>query len=201
MAALAIGTETCGSLVAPSNRAALYTIKPTIGLVSTSGIVPASDFCDSAGPMTKSVWDLAVCLDAIVDEKYRGKVPEGGLVMVVEEGKGMGWEGLRVGVLEVEKWGEDEKLVGSDQAFIKQQVGIEMESGVDVLTSCSKKKSKKRTRSLKSSAQRSCKLSWCRPKSSKWRTASTVSLTCGVSHTTQKFSRLAWESTNMMNRG
>ncbi|KAI0095556.1 putative glutamyl-tRNA amidotransferase subunit A [Nemania sp. FL0031] len=62
---VSIGTETDGSLICPAGRASLYTIKPTIGLVPHEGIVPASSLFDSAGPMAKSVYDLAVLLDAI----------------------------------------------------------------------------------------------------------------------------------------
>ena len=54
-APISIGTETDGSLVLPANRAALYTLKPTIPFISREGIVPISSFCDSAGPMTSSV--------------------------------------------------------------------------------------------------------------------------------------------------
>jgi amidase len=56
--------------VCPAGRAALYTIKPTIGLVPQAGIVPVSKNFDSAGPMTKTVADLAVLLDAITDREY-----------------------------------------------------------------------------------------------------------------------------------
>ncbi|KAI1111811.1 putative glutamyl-tRNA amidotransferase subunit A [Nemania sp. NC0429] len=62
---VSIGTETDGSLICPAGRASLYTIKPTIGLVPQDGIIPASPIFDTAGPMTKSVYDLAVLLDAI----------------------------------------------------------------------------------------------------------------------------------------
>ncbi|KAK3387755.1 amidase signature domain-containing protein [Podospora didyma] len=64
-APLAIGTETDGSLVICSGRAALYTIKPTIGLVHQDGTVPISHNFDAAGPMTKSTYDLAVLLDIL----------------------------------------------------------------------------------------------------------------------------------------
>lgn len=64
-APLAIGTETNGSLVWPASRCALYSIKPTIGVVSQKGIVPVSHTCDSAGPMARTPYDLAVVLDAI----------------------------------------------------------------------------------------------------------------------------------------
>ncbi|KIW91565.1 uncharacterized protein Z519_07532 [Cladophialophora bantiana CBS 173.52] len=67
----AIGTETDGSLVLPAARAALYTIKPTIGLVPQAGIVPISPNFDTAGPMAKTPYDLAVLLDAIVEPERK----------------------------------------------------------------------------------------------------------------------------------
>ena len=66
-APISIGTETEGSLIVPASRAALYTIKPTIPIVSQEGIIPITGFCDSAGPMTKSVEDLANLMDVLVD--------------------------------------------------------------------------------------------------------------------------------------
>ena len=66
-APFSIGTETDGSLVVPAGRAALYTIKPTIGLVSQESIVPVSHTFDSAGPMAKTPYDMAILLDAIVE--------------------------------------------------------------------------------------------------------------------------------------
>ncbi|OAL27927.1 hypothetical protein AYO22_03272 [Fonsecaea multimorphosa] len=66
-----IGTETDGSLILPAGRAALYTIKPTIGLVPQAGIVPISSNFDSAGPMAKTPYDMAVLLDAIVDPERK----------------------------------------------------------------------------------------------------------------------------------
>ncbi|OAP53885.1 hypothetical protein AYL99_11907 [Fonsecaea erecta] len=62
-----IGTETDGSLIVPAGRAALYTIKPTIGLVPQARIVPISSTFDSAGPMAKTPYDMAVLLDVIID--------------------------------------------------------------------------------------------------------------------------------------
>ncbi|GAW23606.1 hypothetical protein ANO14919_131800 [Xylariales sp. No.14919] len=64
-APISIGAETDGSLICPAGRAALYTIKPSIGLVSQDGIIPISSLFDSAGPMTKTVYDLAAVLDVI----------------------------------------------------------------------------------------------------------------------------------------
>jgi amidase len=62
---LAIGTETDGSIISPSTSNGIVGIKPTLGLVSRSGIVPISAAQDTAGPMTRCVADAAVLLGAI----------------------------------------------------------------------------------------------------------------------------------------
>jgi amidase len=65
LAPLAIGTETDGSVISPSTSNGIVGIKPTLGLVSRSGIVPISSAQDTAGPMTRCVADAAVLLGAI----------------------------------------------------------------------------------------------------------------------------------------
>ena len=64
-AAVTIGTETDGSVTCPCSISALAGIKPTIGLVSRAGIVPISATQDTAGPMCRTVADVAVVLQAI----------------------------------------------------------------------------------------------------------------------------------------
>ncbi|MBU8975321.1 amidase [Lysobacter sp. MMG2] len=66
LAAAAIGTETDGSIVCPSSVAGLVGIKPTVGLVSRSGIIPISHSQDTPGPMARSVADAAILLSAMV---------------------------------------------------------------------------------------------------------------------------------------
>src|SRR6202011_1351597 len=56
---LAVGTETDGSIVCPASACGIVGIKPTLGLVSRTGIVPISSAQDTAGPMTRSVADAA----------------------------------------------------------------------------------------------------------------------------------------------
>ena len=70
-ASLAIGTETSGSILSPSNQNSLVGIKPTVGLWSRDGIIPIAASQDTAGPMTRSVTDAAVLLGALtgVDPK------------------------------------------------------------------------------------------------------------------------------------
>ena len=63
--AAAIGTETDGSIVCPSSANGLVGIKPTVGLVSRSGIIPISHSQDGAGPMCRTVRDAAILLGAL----------------------------------------------------------------------------------------------------------------------------------------
>ncbi len=65
LGALAIGTETDGSIVCPSTRNGIVGVKPTVGLVSRAGIIPISHIQDTAGPMVRTVRDGAVLLGAL----------------------------------------------------------------------------------------------------------------------------------------
>ena len=65
LCAAAIGTETDGSVVCPSSANGLVGIKPTVGLVSRSGIIPIAHSQDTAGPMTRTVRDAAILLTAL----------------------------------------------------------------------------------------------------------------------------------------
>jgi amidase len=62
---MAIGTETNGSIVCPSNNNGIVGIKPTVGLISRSGIVPISFTQDTPGPMGRTVEDVAIALGAL----------------------------------------------------------------------------------------------------------------------------------------
>ena len=68
LATIGVGTETDGSIVCPSSLAGLVGVKPTIGLVSRSGIIPISKTQDTAGPMTRTVADAAVLLTVLAGE-------------------------------------------------------------------------------------------------------------------------------------
>lgn len=65
LCAVAVGTETDGSILCPSGEQSLVGIKPTVGLVSGRGIIPIAHSQDTAGPMTRSMTDAALLLDAI----------------------------------------------------------------------------------------------------------------------------------------
>ena len=65
LAPIAVGTETDGSILCPASACGIVGIKPTLGLVSRSGIVPISLAQDTAGPMTRSVADAAALLSVL----------------------------------------------------------------------------------------------------------------------------------------
>ncbi|KAK3941391.1 amidase signature domain-containing protein [Diplogelasinospora grovesii] len=131
-APLAIGTETDGSLVCPAGRAALYTIKPTIGLVPGEGIVPVSTHFDSAGPMTKSAYDLATLLDILASKPPSDR---GGSYVAHLTGS---WSDISVAVLDPDKWKFPEAWVKPvDGAEV--QISREIRQAYDVIRSKAKK--------------------------------------------------------------
>lgn len=65
LCAITIGTETNGSVTAPSSSNGIVGLKPTVGLLSRSGIIPISKTQDTAGPMGRSVTDVAILLSAL----------------------------------------------------------------------------------------------------------------------------------------
>ncbi|NJM79556.1 MAG: amidase [Flavobacterium sp.] len=64
----AVGSETSGSIISPSSQNSIVGLKPTIGKISRTGIVPISSTLDTAGPMTKNVIDNAILLSAMTGE-------------------------------------------------------------------------------------------------------------------------------------
>jgi amidase len=77
LAAVGIGTETNGSIICPSVRNGLVGIKPTLGLVSRSGIIPIAHSQDTAGPMARTVADAAALLTVIAGEDKKDDVTVG----------------------------------------------------------------------------------------------------------------------------
>jgi amidase len=103
MASAGIGTETDGSIICPSSVAGLVGVKPTVGLVSRSGIIPISHSQDTAGPMARTVADAAALLAAIVgpDERDSATAASAGHAVVDYSAhlKRDGLQGARIGVL------------------------------------------------------------------------------------------------------
>ncbi|KAI1936815.1 hypothetical protein LOZ66_004321 [Ophidiomyces ophidiicola] len=67
-----LGTETDGSIIFPADRNGIVGLKPTVGLVSTKGIIPEASSMDTVGPMGRSVQDVAVVMDAMTGKLQTG---------------------------------------------------------------------------------------------------------------------------------
>jgi amidase len=76
--AVAIGTETNGSIISPSAVCGVVGLKPTVGLVSRAGIIPISHTQDTAGPITRTVTDTAILLGVLAGVDPRDPVTEAG---------------------------------------------------------------------------------------------------------------------------
>ncbi|MBQ02019.1 MAG: amidase [Acidobacteria bacterium] len=102
LAAVAIGTETDGSVVCPSSANGIVGIKPTVGLVSRAGVIPISHTQDTAGPMARTVRDAAMVLGAMAGADPRdpatAESETRGLADYTPFLEANGLEGMRVGV-------------------------------------------------------------------------------------------------------
>jgi amidase len=103
LAAVGIGTETNGSIVCPSTLNGVVGIKPTVGLISRSGIIPISHTQDTSGPMCRTVRDAAILLSALagVDPEDNATLASSGKA-VPDYTKFLdpdGLRGLRIGVV------------------------------------------------------------------------------------------------------
>ena len=81
LSSVAVGTETDGSIMAPSDHNHTFGLKPTVGLISGSGIIPIAHSQDTAGPMTRTVTDAAILLGVLKQGggNYQGALARGAL--------------------------------------------------------------------------------------------------------------------------
>ncbi len=86
MAAAAVGTETSGSIINPAAQNSLVGIKPTLGLVSRTGIIPLSHTQDTAGPLARTVQDAVAVFKAII-----GSDEEDVITAMAEKFSGYDW--------------------------------------------------------------------------------------------------------------
>lgn len=101
LCAIAVGTETDGSITSPASVCGLVGIKPTVGLVSRSGIVPIAHSQDTAGPMTRTVADAAVLLSAMTGVDARDRATRASAGKAQDYAKALdpaGLKGARIGV-------------------------------------------------------------------------------------------------------
>lgn len=101
LCAITVGTETDGSIVSPSSICGLVGIKPTVGLVSRTGIIPIAHSQDTAGPMTRSVADAAVLLTAMAGVDPADRATRAGTGKAADYAASLdpaGLRGARIGV-------------------------------------------------------------------------------------------------------
>jgi amidase len=114
LAAVAVGTETDGSVVSPASCCGIVGIKPTVGLVSRSGIVPIAHSQDTAGPMARTVADAAALLGAMtgIDPADAATKESDGRALADyrECLKPDGLRGARIGVLRARSFNFAKKL-------------------------------------------------------------------------------------------
>lgn len=131
LAAIGIGTETDGSIVCPSSINGIVGIKPTLGLVSRSGIIPIAHSQDTAGPMCRTVADAAAVLSAVV-----GTDPTDAITSQASKGAADytkflnkdGLKGKRIGVMR-QYFGTNERL----DHLMESQIEILKNGGATVV--------------------------------------------------------------------
>jgi amidase len=109
LAAAAIGTETSGSIMSPSQANSLVGIKPTVGLISRSGIVPVAHTQDTAGPMARSVTDAVLLLGVMAgaDPDDEATVPPRGADNYTKFLDPDGLKGARLGIVRKRLFGNN----------------------------------------------------------------------------------------------
>src|SRR5205085_1844962 len=131
--AAAIGSETDGSVTSPSAACGLVGIKPTVGLIGRSGIIPISHSQDTAGPMARTVRDLAIVLGALtgVDPRDDATKPSAGksytdYTRFLDAG---GLRGARIGVVRDQFMGYSPKT----DKLVEQAIEVLKQSGATLV--------------------------------------------------------------------
>ncbi|KAK3331558.1 amidase signature domain-containing protein [Apodospora peruviana] len=110
MAPMALGTEADGSLVMPSDRAALYSIRLSPDAISRRGVLPYNGLSDSLGPMTKSPEDAAHVLNILLGRND------------LTQFLGRSFAGMNIGFLDPTEWASGPAAVKPNESFAKQYI-------------------------------------------------------------------------------
>jgi len=124
LCALAVGTETDGSIVCPASINGVVGIKPTVGLVPSTGIIPIAHSQDTAGPMARTVADAAILLGALTGTDYTTSLDPNGM------------RGARIGVARDKFFGfneETDRVIEAAIAEMKRR-GAEIVDPADIPT-------------------------------------------------------------------
>ena len=129
---VAVGTETDGSVTCPASVNGIVGLKPTVGLVSRSGIIPISATQDTAGPMARTVKDVAILLGAMVGVDATD--------VATKESDGKFYTDytkfLDANALKGKRIGIDKKPQGTNQymlALSKKAIGILKQQGAEII--------------------------------------------------------------------
>ena len=127
MVEVAIGTETNGSISCPSSVNGVVGIKPTVGLVSRSGIIPISNTQDTAGPMALTVQKAAEILEVIAgidaDDIATTKIPSGMNLSFSKNLDKNAINGKRFGLLSAGNDDEEGRILHSKMKKIIEKLG------------------------------------------------------------------------------
>lgn len=132
LCAVAIGTETDGSIVCPSSANSVVGIKPTLGLVSRTGIVPIAHSQDTAGPMARTVADAAILLGVMAGRDPADPTTAGARDRAQEDYTRFldpdGLEGARIGILRERFFGYSEEADRVAEAALEaiREAGAEL---------------------------------------------------------------------------
>jgi amidase len=129
LCAVAIGTETDGSIVCPSSVNGIVGIKPTLGLVSRSGIIPIAHSQDTAGPMCRTVSDAAILLSAIVATDKNDSITM--KAMPTDYTKFLkkdGLKGKRIGIAR-QYFGRNKRV----DKLLEEQIKVLKENGAEII--------------------------------------------------------------------
>ncbi|KAL9066020.1 MAG: hypothetical protein Q9157_007285, partial [Trypethelium eluteriae] len=119
-APVSIGTKSEGSIVTPASRAALYSIKPTIGNLPKHGVFSAVPIFESAGPLAKTPRDLADLTAILMGQKSCSSRLTGR------------WDGLGLAFVDPTKWKWSQAICGRNDGFEKQYMH-ELEQAANTL--------------------------------------------------------------------
>lgn len=136
--AVAVGTETDGSIVCPAGMNGIVGLKPTVGLVSRAGIIPISHSQDTAGPMARTVRDAAILLGALAGEDGRDAATASAAGKTMADYTRFldpdGLRGARIGVPRKRLWGYSPPADAAAEAALElmRRAGAEIVDPADL---------------------------------------------------------------------
>ena len=147
LCAASVGTETSGSILSPAWHNGIVGIKPTLGLLGRSGIIPISSTLDTAGPMARTVRDAALLLGVMAgidpDDAATHACRHNDFVDYTEYLREGGPTGIRIGINRAKEAGEPESteeekaafdnlcgLLGANGAVLVDHVSIDAQAGI-----------------------------------------------------------------------